>query len=1292
MVRESRARSRSRARRAKRKAIRARRAERRSRPGTLRGKRQAPRTITIRETATGKVIRVARIGEGIARAKLEARARVVQENIRKQKIAAEQVKIRASEQLKVFATKARAKQIRETKAQITKLKVQQERAVQKVQAAQRKEILAKRKGETVLQREKRLRRELLAQDVTPTGEIKGVFGETRVERIRGGNILRQITTKVRENQTKLIADRINSISNRALTGQTLTPTQSNTLALEINKVSNKLTAAQKRQIKQLPKSVGLGIVDFGRDIKDLVIVLSRLQRATEPISAGKKIKALAKKEGISVPKLIKNNISDLARKTNNIASYVKSNPQEVALIGGALISGGVASLGRSFNKDPVRFGTRAILELFPGIAIKGVKGVAKISKVILKAADRAVFSPNKAVSISKKITELTDKKVKTRFDLIELKILKEQLRVDQELKFVTSAVDDLSKVPSKFIGPIRQAQKGVRTKTNIDIVKGKIPKTGEKKITDLINTQKKLTDKQKAKAFRKSKAKGTRLTPETQARKLAELFKSPTAVNEISTIRITAPEVSRINILDRNVNNLGRDLREINSLLRRGVSDRASTRLNQAKQNILKEITRFEAISRIAKQKITSATNVDDKLKILKSVDRSNQEINKLRSLRSLQFALAKLDRKLGLDKTGLIEQAIKKGKIDTVELEALTSKNFVKGLALRERALKASTTLSEDTIRGLTAQINKLLNRGTFKPTIKQQQRIIKVGKRQVFKEDLRKIPAPLKKDFKKRDLKGKSLNQILADDIKELRRIRVKEILRGERQTALSKSDIDKILISNTVKARAIKKLKQIDRDIEKLQSIIRVLKETTKDVSISKRLRVTSLNEQGQAINLIKVLQTDKVRISKALKEGVKPIDVSQTARRQRVFAEKLKDEIERGKVREVKVRLPKADPNDLTYRINLPGGVQVEFAFNFPKPRAPLKGAKKAQLRSFTKSKKPLFIAKFTRTTKSAIQVPKKLKADIQKGVFNDPSVRALSNRKSLVQQQRKSFQSFRKDVKIKTRNKIDVELKKLNQLENKLDNALGLAIRVATINRLSSFVKSTLKTTLKVTPIIKLDLITQLKLRPIQDLKQLIQEINKDLGFIQVPKPLKKPPGAPPARPPVRPPKKPPGRPPVRPPKRPPTKPPKKPPGGPLRIPILTFDTPLPRGTRLRFDIKFRERRNAAKPFDPKTNPVITKIRKLGLPLNKAIKKGFGGIDMTTQASAQLIISGITKAKDIEKPSSLIKKFRISKGKTALKFVERSRNRIDTQGEKRGLLLSKVLKRKTRKKTTKKRKK
>lgn len=1149
-----------------------------------------------------------------------------------------------------------------------------------------KEAQAKQRAKVLLTAEQLKRKKILGQDVTELGEIKGILG-TRAERQRA-SALNELNKLVQKKELERVAKEINSITNKINQQQTITRAEAIQLDKIIIKRGNELPGKQLKTLKSLPGSIGAGIIDFGKTLKDVAVVSVK-----GSVSFGRRLKREADKQGVSIKKVIAQDILKGVKTGGQVANFVIKNPGATAIIVGAAASEVSAEATKSFNKDPVRFGTRTILELFPNIAIKGVKSVARVSSGVLRAANRIAFSPNKAVSIANRIAELEKVKGKTRFDLEELKILKEQLKVDQKLKFATVGLDDISKVPDQAKKPFQDAQKG--------IPKTKRPTTGEKEIKKLIDTQKKLTDKQKAKQFRKAKAKGAPLTAETQAKKLSELFdKGTPAINKQSTIKITNPEVLKFNILDRNVNKLSQNIKDLNKLLKSGVTDAAANRIKRQKDIILKQISRFESLSSTSKSKLLKATNFKQKQEILRNIDRANIEIERLSSVRDLEVVLSKLDTRLGVDKTGFIERTIKSGNVDRKELAEIVSSNFVKALDLRTQALK-SFGKSKAEINTLISRIKKILNAGSFKPTIKQKQRIIRIGKGQVFTAKTRKIPTILKKEFKKNaDLKGIPLDVIVLSDLVRAKQLRIAEILQGQRKTSISKVDLDKILFSDTFKSKAIRKLKQLDQDIQKLKGVVRFLKASTLDKSLPKRVRVLSLQEQGKNINLIRALEKDKIRISEALKKGVKPVDQLQTAQRQKLFAAKLKEQIERGgRQREIKVTPTKSTNTDLVLKVNLPGGYQMEVLFNFPKlpQRAPLKVSKRASLGSLTKSQKPVVKVKFSKRTSIEKLAPQSFQKNLEKSIVNNPVFKTNTKRISILKQQRREFQSFAKQVKDKKlKTKIDTELKNINKLEQRLNNALRLAVAAIILNRVASFIKSQTKTKLDLKPITKIDLALKQKLTPIQKLKELVKEINQDLGVVEVIKPTKPKPkkGVSPKKVTKLPTTKAAKLRPIKKKKITPKKPIKeKPPKKPVKI-KLDFDTKLPSGTRLKFNIKFRERRNASIPFNRFTNPVVVKTRELGLPLNKAIKKGFGAIDKTTQASAQLFISGITKVKDIEKPTALLKKFGISKSKVALRFVEKNKNRIDTSGEKRGLLLSKLLKKKTKpkKKPSKKRKK
>lgn len=98
-----------------------------------------------------------------------------------------------------------------------------------------------------------------------------------------------------------------------------------------------------------------------------------------------------------------------------------------------------------------------------------------------------------------------------------------------------------------------------------------------------------------------------------------------------------------------------------------------------------------------------------------------------------------------------------------------------------------------------------------------------------------------------------------------------------------------------------------------------------------------------------------------------------------------------------------------------------------------------------------------------------------------------------------------------------------------------------------------------------------------------------------------------------------------------------------------------------------------------------------------LPPNKAFKqlfttgnKKYRGVDNSTTQSFEFEIVGITKDKDIKKPKEWAKVTKSKKSsKAVLRLKEKSKARIDTKGEKKGLSIAKKTKKKVSKKTQKK---
>lgn len=115
---------------------------------------------------------------------------------------------------------------------------------------------------------------------------------------------------------------------------------------------------------------------------------------------------------------------------------------------------------------------------------------------------------------------------------------------------------------------------------------------------------------------------------------------------------------------------------------------------------------------------------------------------------------------------------------------------------------------------------------------------------------------------------------------------------------------------------------------------------------------------------------------------------------------------------------------------------------------------------------------------------------------------------------------------------------------------------------------------------------------------------------------------------------------------------------------------LNWNKPLPKGYTRVVNVLVREK-GKVKEIKLKTTP------------KRALKYITSLVDNTTSRSFDLKTIGVTKKKDINTKISL-NKFRYkAKNSPVLQFVEKSKYAIDTQGEKRGLKLSKLLKQRRR---------
>lgn len=124
----------------------------------------------------------------------------------------------------------------------------------------------------------------------------------------------------------------------------------------------------------------------------------------------------------------------------------------------------------------------------------------------------------------------------------------------------------------------------------------------------------------------------------------------------------------------------------------------------------------------------------------------------------------------------------------------------------------------------------------------------------------------------------------------------------------------------------------------------------------------------------------------------------------------------------------------------------------------------------------------------------------------------------------------------------------------------------------------------------------------------------------------------------------------------------------------------SFPTPpySPKVPRLPSSDGFKPKSNSGYDIFIRENGKRIKANKQPIPYNMALRQGTNIVDNTVAASFELQKRGTTNIPDI--PSQVIgDKFRSRRTKNALRVVEKSKNRIDTTGEKQGLTVARFLK-------------
>jgi hypothetical protein len=476
----------------------------------------------------------------------------------------------------------------------------------------------------------------------------------------------------------------------------------------------------------------------------------------------------------------------------------------------------------------------------------------------------------------------------------------------------------------------------------------------------------------------------------------------------------------------------------------------------------------------------------------------------------------------------------------------------------------------------------------------------------------------------------------------------------VKKEKLTNITKEELDKILSTKSKKLLQ-SRLNKIDKQINLNKARIEKLKvigKLTTDKTVKKKIGQLV----KQKIQENKKLVIKKEKLIKQFKK-TPSIDEKQMLLRQKQFRDKIT------KQRKITTKVTDK-PSGIRIKI---GDITIEVKFN--KVSKSLRKSKVGRLQA-------LFKVKITKATKkkNGVLIDKFI-VNVEKALRKDKVLKKLTKRYEDLKKLDKKAKSldkkaFKRKLDDKTKKRFKEARKQLVKQKKKFEQLLATRIL---------FIFDQLRKKK-----------TKFAMAQITQFDDLFKNLNKmfnqlELDFV---KPLK--PGKPPKKPTRKTAKKPTrgkAKKPTRKTAKKPTrgkakkptrktakKPTRKTPEKKIRIPKLEFGTKLPKGNRLAFDFRFREKGKV-------------KTVKARLPLNKAIKKATSLIDRTTARSMELIIAGTTKAKDLSKKPAELRKFRTRKTKKVLKLVEKSKYAIDTTGEKKGLSLARALAPKKKKKTT-----
>ncbi len=237
-----------------------------------------------------------------------------------------------------------------------------------VEVKKQKELEVKQKRAKDL-KEISLKLEKLAlKQARATKKTKVTFTRQQVTVIKKVQLKKRVIKEFKAFNTSEIL-----LINKAVTGQTITPSEKKQLNEVIRQKGDTLTKKQISLLKNVPKDILTGLFEVGKELLTIPVTAVK--------SSFKFGRSLRKRFEAGENHPLFTDVNKLATGTIAVGTFVKNKPKEAAAIVALAGSAATKAFGTAFQRNPVKTTTKAFAYLFPGTVIKGGVKAAKLGKL-----------------------------------------------------------------------------------------------------------------------------------------------------------------------------------------------------------------------------------------------------------------------------------------------------------------------------------------------------------------------------------------------------------------------------------------------------------------------------------------------------------------------------------------------------------------------------------------------------------------------------------------------------------------------------------------------------------------------------------------------------------------------------------------------------------------------------------------------------------------------------------------------------------------------------------------------